>query len=246
MSQKVVVRCILMIILSFLAFFSAAAGLSYSAAASVVRDFSGESFHYVIKKFGVKAGEAQLEYHGLVELDGQKLVRIVFTADGFNFFDQEKIYADPGTLFPVRVERDLNIFGKKEQIVGFYNAKEGTARIVKYKSGKPVDEVVFEKDRPIDNLYCFLFRYRASGIFEEGAGFLMNLPTQDVKFKISGKTGAGFYPEADEAWFMESQPRKYRVWFGTGADKIPLRIDGAVGLAKTAMILRKYKSGKIE
>jgi len=204
-----------------------------------------ETFHYVIKKFGIKAGDAQLEYQGQVVFKGLALVKIIFRAQGFNFFDEETIYADPQTLFPVRVERDLNIFGKKERIVESYDAEHGSVRIVKYKSGKPVDEVVFEKDRPIDNLYCFLFRYRTAGIFKEGEEFLMNLPTQDVRFKIDGKTAVGFYPEADQAWFMESEPRKYRVWFGTGPNKIPLRIDGAVGLAKTAMILTDYVAHKI-
>jgi len=215
------------------------------AAASADLGSPSETFHYVIKKFGIKAGDARLEYHGPVNRGGVTLVKIVFIAQGFNFFDQETIYADPQTLFPVRVERDLNIFGKKEQIVESYDGQHGEVRIVKYKSGKPVDEMVFHKDRPVDNLYCFLFRYRRSGVFKAGEEFLMNLPTQDVRFKIDGKTAAGFYPEADEAWFMESEPSKYRVWFGTGPDKIPLRIDGAVGLAKTAMILTDYKANKI-
>lgn len=207
-------------------------------------DFTGERCVYSIKKFGIKAGFATLEYVGDLELGGKKVVLIVFTAKGFNFFDEEKIYADPETLLPVRVERDLNIFGKKENIVEYYDAQHNTVRIVKYKNGEQVDEVVFEQEQPIDNLYCFLYRYRQTGIFEKDARFRMYLPTKDVEFKIVGQEEIGFSNDGDTAWYMESQPREYRVWFGVGDQKIPLRIDGAVGLAKTAMILTEYESGK--
>jgi len=206
----------------------------------------GETLTYAIKKFGIKAGTATLVYHGLVEVNGTPYIQIVFTADGFNFFDEEKIFADPQTLLPLRVERGLNIFGKKEQIVEVYDPDRGTVSIKKYKGGKLVDETAFEQDRPIDNLYCFLYRYRMSGQFEPGQTFRMFLPTKDVEFEIIDKESVKFYQGADEAWYMQSRPAEYRIWFGTRQDKLPLRIDGAVGMARTAMILTDHRSGKMD
>ena len=147
---------------------------------------------------------------------------------------------------PIRVERDLNIFGSKERLIEFYDPEKKNVRIIKYKKDKKINEMFFEQDQPIDNLYCFLYRYRLNGKFEKGAMLRMYLPTKDVEFKIIRKEDVKFYSGADQAWFMQSRPNEYRVWFGSGHQKMPLRIDGAVGLAKTAMILREYQSGKIE
>ena len=85
----------------------------------------GETIQYDIKKLAVKAGEATLTFQGLVSLEGQSAFLITFASKGLKFFDEEKIYLDPPTFLPKRVERDLNIFGKKEEIIEYYNAQEG-------------------------------------------------------------------------------------------------------------------------
>ena len=229
-----------------LSLFTATLGCAQKTPAQAAVYAPGETFTYAIKKFGMRAGTATLVYHGPVEVSGTAYVQIVFTAKGFNFFDEEKIFADPETFLPLRVERDLNIFGKKEQIVETYDPNQGKVSIKKYKGKEMIEEASFEKDRPIDNLYCFLFRYRMSGQFEAGQTFQMFLPTKDVEFEIVGLERISFYPGEDEAWYMESRPASYRIWFNTKEGKMPLRIDGAVGMAKTAMILEDYKPGKIE
>ncbi len=205
-----------------------------------------ETLTYGIKKFGIRVGEATIEYTEEFDLGGKKAVQIIFTAKGIGFFDQEKIYADPKTMLPLRVERDLDLPVIKEHIVEYYDPQKNIVEIVKSKKGKKVDTVQFKRDHPIDNLYCFIYRYRRNGIFAEGEKFQMNLPTKDVSFEIVRREKNNFYKGADEAWFMESRPSEYRVWFGTQDPKLPLRIDGAVGMAKTAMILEDYQSNKIE
>ena len=54
--------------------------------------------------------------------------------------------------------------------------------------------------------------------------------------KISGKVY--------ETYFMQSKPAKYKVWFDTSDKKIPLRINGAVGINDTAMLMVGYQEGK--
>ncbi|HSV43428.1 MAG TPA: hypothetical protein VLJ10_02645 [Candidatus Bathyarchaeia archaeon] len=208
--------------------------------------FPQEKIIYTIKKFGMSAGQATLVYHGLIEEQGKALIKIVFTSDGFNFYDQEIIYADPGTLLPVRVERDLNIFGNKERIVENYYPQDHKVDIIKYKEEKVVDTVTFHNDQPIDNLYCFIYRYRSGGVFESGERFKMNLPTKTVALEIVKKTTITVAREKREAWLMQSDPKEYNVWFGADEQHTPLRIEGAAGLAKTVMIFEKHEIGKIQ
>lgn len=219
------------------------AGLGHS---EIVPYADGEILTYTIRKFGMKAGETVIEYKGLVDVDGMKQILITFTAKGFNFLDDERIFADPQTLLPLKVERNLNIFGKKERIVEHYNAQDNTVIIRKYNKNKFIEEIVFKKDKPIDNLYCYIFRYRTQGHFSEGQELRMSLPTKDVNFEIIRRETIEALAGQHEAWFMQSRPAEYQVWFSTGKERIPLRIDGAVGLAKTNMVLESYKKGKIE
>ena len=157
------------------------------------------------------------------------------SAQGFNFFDEEKIYIDPKTFLPLRVDRDLNIFGKKEKITEFYDARRGEVRIVK-KAGKKVTEQVLRKKGFLDNIYCFIYRYRAFGKFQIGDKFIMNLPTTDIFIQLFKKQKVKALGRTLDAFYMQSNPKKYRIWFDSGSGKFPLRIDGAVGFGNTSMI----------
>lgn len=199
----------------------------------------GETIHYDIKKFKMKVGEATLSFHGLVSLEGQSALLITFTSKGLKFFDEEKIYVDPRTFLPKRVERDLSIFGKKEKIVEHYNAKEGTVRVVKTARGKTTEQVI-KHSVPLDNIYCFIFRYRIMGKFAIGENLLVHLPTKDVQFQVQKPRKLQLEDREVDVCYMQSDPAQYRVWFDTGAHKVPLRIDGAISFGNTTMILHSY------
>lgn len=199
----------------------------------------GETIQYDIKKFKMKAGEATITFHGLVSLEGQGVLLITFTSKGLKFFDDERIYIDPRTFLPRLVERNLNIFGKKEKIVEHYNAKEGTVRVVKTARGKTTEQVI-KRSVPLDNIYCFIFRYRIMGKFTTGENLLIHLPTKDVQFQAQKPRRLQVGEREVDAYYMQNESAQYRVWFDTGAHKVPLRIDGAIGFGNTAMILRSY------
>ncbi|MBI2117734.1 hypothetical protein HYT95_02445, partial [Candidatus Peregrinibacteria bacterium] len=75
-------------------------------------------------------------------LEGRHLALIVFKADGFNFYDEEKIYTEPGTFRPVVVLRDfdLNVFGKGK-IREEYLTGEGKIKVIKESGGKKEEQV---------------------------------------------------------------------------------------------------------
>ena len=118
---------------------------------------NGEKIIYSIKKMGVKAGEASLVFHGSTRVKNKEVYLIQFTASALNFFDQEKIYVDPKTFYPVMVKRDLNIWGKKERITEEYLTDKGQVKITKNAGGKTTVQTI-EKKGAVDNIYCFIYR----------------------------------------------------------------------------------------
>ena len=200
---------------------------------------AGETITYDITKIGFKVGEAVLTYAGPRHVQCRDVILVTLVSKGPAFFDREAIYLDPATFLPLRVERAVRFPGKKETIVEYYDQARGRARIVKTARGT-ITERVIEKGRPIENIYGFIYRYRSSGEFHVGEKRGVHLPTRDVTFTLAGKEKFNAAGTVYEAYAMESMPAQYRVWFDVGAAKIPLRIDGAAGLGKTAMTLRLY------
>jgi hypothetical protein len=203
----------------------------------------GEIITYHIKKFKVTAGEATLQYHGLVEVDGVGAVGITFTAKALNFLDEEKIYLDPKTFYPLMVKRTLDLWGKKERIDEVYDHSRGEIKIVKTAGGKTTEQII-KREGQIDNIYAFIYRYRASGGGEIGDTLDVHLPTKDVSIKLTEKsnveTASG---KKVDAYFLQSDPKQYQLWISTSEQRIPLRIDGAVGLGKTMMVMSSYEPG---
>ncbi len=218
--------------------------LSTAFAAEPVLPFKkGEVITFAIKKLGVKAGDATLTFEGLVEVKGQPVYLIVFKADGFNFYDEEKIYVHPETFAPVMVLRDLNIFGSKEKISEEYFPQEGRIVITKTAGENTTTEEI-KKEGQIDNIYGVIYRYRAFGKFTPNDKVDLRLPTRDVTLKIEKSLKMKAAGKQYDAFYMSSVPSKYQVWFDAGAQKIPLKITGAVGMANTTMFLKSYKPGQ--
>ncbi len=201
----------------------------------------GEVIRYRIKNLGMNTGEATLAFKGVQKINGRDVYVIVFTAKAVNFFDEEKIYADAQTLYPLGVERDLNIFGKKEKITESYDAQKGVIKVTKSARGQTTEQIIHKRG-VIDNIYCFIYRQRMSGRFQPGDSFLIHLPTKDVTIKLVKKTQVAAAGRKFDAYYMESDPPQYKVWFDTGAKKIPLRINGSAGLGSTAMIMTEYRN----
>lgn len=201
--------------------------------------FVGEKIVYGIKQFGLPVGKTTLEFGGLRRLDGRNVYLVTFTSSALNFFDEEKIYIDSVTFLPVRVERDLNIFGKKEKITEYYQPQNNIVRIVKVVRGKTTEQVI-EKEGDLDNIYSFIYRYRKDGNFEIGDALTIKLPTKNVEIVLvkEGKLKAA--GKSFDAYYMQSKQKEYKVWFDSGERKLPLRIDGSMGIANTSMVMQSY------
>ena len=191
-----------------------------------------ETIHYALIQLGIKAGDATLRNVGPTVYRGKSTFLIVFKAQAINFWDEERIYTDPLNFYPLFVERDLNIFGRKEKISEVYDRAKSEIRVVKTAGGKQTEQAL-KKTGAIDNIYGFILRYRKRGSFKIGDVLDIKLPTKDLKIKLVKRINNSF--------FMQSSPAKYKIWFDSSARKWPLRISGAVGIANTVMEMTGYE-----
>jgi len=203
--------------------------------------FVGETITYTIKSLKISVGKATLTFKGEEEINGRAVYCIVFRATGPNFLDVEEIFADREGLYPVMVRRNLNIWGKKEQITEEYDHRQGLVKITKHVGDK-TEEQTIKKSGVLDNIYCFIYRYRHSGNFKLGDSLALNLPTQDIKISLNKRMKLKAAGKEYDSYYMMSDPAKYKVWFDSGDQKIPLRISGSVGLKNTDMVMTDYKA----
>ncbi len=199
----------------------------------------GETIEYDIKKFGLKIGEARIVFEGHNSIEGRDSLLIIFTSTAPRFFDEEKIYLDPITYYPIMVKRNLNIFGRREIIREDYSPADGTVKIIKYVNGKESKQVI-KKDRAMDNIYGFIYRYRKEGRFRIGETVKMFLPTKNIDITLIKQDKIRIAGKEYDTYFMQSMPPQYNIWFDTKGAKIPVRIDGSVGLKRTSMLLKSY------
>ncbi|MEI7997904.1 MAG: hypothetical protein WCH62_00140 [Candidatus Omnitrophota bacterium] len=182
---------------------------------------------------GVKVGDAQLRLVGPTVYKGQQTLLITFKAKGFNFVDEENIYLNSLTYKPLFVERTYN----NEKISEEYINDGRQINVTKTVNGKITKQVI-EKAMPADNIYGFIYRYRKEGSFKIGEVLELNLPTNDLKIKLVKRMQLKVIDQQYNAFYMQSNPSKYKIWFDASDKKIPLRINGGLG----TMVMTKYEN----
>lgn len=202
--------------------------------------YTGEKITYTVKIGPVKMGTSTLTYLGRTNLNGRDLETIMFKTTGLNFMDIEKIYAEPQTFYPVRVERTLNLWGRKMDIVEDYDTKDNSWRIIKREGGK-ITEEVFKSESRVQNIISVVYYYRQMADFEMGKPMEFNFASVKVKMGMKKIAAFPLRGRVYRAYLLQSMPRKYRVWLDSGERRLPLRIDGSLlGFGNTAMIMREY------
>lgn len=200
---------------------------------------SAETIHYSIRQMGFD-GEATLSLVGPTDYRGHKTVLIVFRATGRNFSDEENIYVDPVTYKPLYVERNfsLSVFGQGKTLEDYVSSK-GEIIITK-TDGDRVTRQVINKAGDVDNIYGFIFRYRKEGSFKIGDVLNMTLPTKDLKIRLVSRNIINIGGKNYDAYYMQSQPGRYKIWFDSSERRWPLRITGTIGFISSVMTMTGY------
>jgi hypothetical protein len=181
---------------------------------------------------------------GIVDLFGKKVNLVTFRTQVIGFSDLEKIYIDPQTSLPLRVERDIAFALVKEFIVEEYFPEKSAAVITKYKRQKKVGEHVYNSDGPIQNAVILPFILRKEPQLQVGWQTQIRLPAK-YQVKLAGieeiKVPAGKF----SAYHFVSVPDKFEIWISNDSRRVPLKIKDTGGLGYS-LAMKDYKTLKGE
>lgn len=207
------------------------------AAKSPFKD--GETLSFRIDMGFFPVGKAKLVFQGKTKLNGQEVYLIKFITNTANFKDTETIYAQLGSFLPLRVERNINLWGAVSKIVEEYDQKEKSVKISKTEFGKTTEQTI-NSNSEIQNVICMLYYYRLAGNIELGKTLAINLPLKQIVVEAKEIKSVKLPKGKFEAFILESVPGGYDFWFDIGPRKMPLRITGAITFGNAAMVLTDF------
>ena len=194
-----------------------------------------EKFRYGIYLTGFKIGESTISFEGIKELNGRDVVFITMESKAPSFYDYEEIYGSVDDFTPLLVKRKVRMLGEDIQITEEYDQENKKVTITRKSKETKVQTISSEKQ--LNNIILFLFYLRTKKRLEIGEKIAFNLPTKSLEMVISKTTSIKTPKGRFEAYYLESSPSKYRAWFSSDEDLIPLRIDGAVGFGNTRLVI---------
>lgn len=175
---------------------------------------------------------------GIVELLGKKVSFVVFKTNVVGFDDTEKIYGDPDTGLPLRVERDISMWMHDEDITEEYFPNLNKVTISKFEGRKKVQELNFSAKGPIQNAILVPFSIRKEKKLNVGWSAKIRLPEE---FKVElDKIGEVTVPAGTfKAYHFISDPRKFEIWISCDDSRVPVKITG-FGAFSYTLAMKKH------
>jgi len=208
---------------------------------SIQPNYVGEKIIYDVRLGKLYLGKAQFNNLANVQLDGRFLSVMTMETKLARFTDMEKIYSDPKTLLPIKVERDILNWFIQERITEDYDQDNFTVTIIKNK-GAGQEKLVIKKDSHIHNAVLLPYYVRRIPKLDVGRIIIANLPTRRLEIKLVSiediKVPAGTF----KAFHFKSTPKQIEIWISTDERKIPLKIQGT-GIFAYSMVMSEYIPG---
>lgn len=200
---------------------------------------TGERIVYSVKMGIVPMGKAICTQLPQQELNGRRVNVMTFETKVKGFYDLEKIYSDPATMLPLRVERLVRMSGT-ERIIEEYDQQKYSLTITKRKGNKTEKQVINKKG-PIHNAILLPFFVRNKKL-EQGWNFVAQLPTQEFTIHLEGTkritTAAGMF----DCYSFSSVPKRFEILISNDQRRIPVKMTGTSGLGYT-LVMREYTPG---
>ena len=189
----------------------------------------GEKIVYEVRLHSLHLGRAIFEHLPQAELNNRQVNLMTFTTRLTRFNDVEKIYCDPETYLPIRIERNISTFPTPEKITEEYDAARFSVDITKIK-GRREEKISFQQDSPIQNAILLPFSVRDIPGLEVGWHMEVTLPAQKYEIKLVSIEDVSVPAGTFKAYRFESDPKKFEIWVSVDARRIPLKIKGMGGL----------------
>ena len=194
-------------------------------------EYRGENIVYTINPFG----KAEYNDLGLVDFQGRKLKLITFKTSVLGFRDLEKIYADPNTGLPIRVERDISWPLSKEYLTEEYSPQDHSLVIKKFIKNKLVKEYSFKGAGPMHNAILLPFYLRTIKDLSVGWSLDVRIP-EEFKVTLVSIDEIELPMGKFSAYHFSSLPHKFEIWISKDDHRIPLMIKGMGGVGYSMRI----------
>lgn len=200
-----------------------------------------EKIAYSVYFNGIPSGYIEWEYCGRQEVDGVVADVLSLNSDTsiFNLLDldsKERVFLNSETSLPVKVERDIVFFGKKEIIKEIYDQKRGQIKIT--RSNSEGSEDILTQDIPIHNILELLYFFPENLALEPGRWMTFNLPTQKVRIKMVKERALKINGAKHNTYFLVGRgAKRFSLWLDK-EKKIPLRLE-FISLAGKVTVVRK-------
>lgn len=186
--------------------------------------------------YGIQpAGKSEYADWGLTYVEGHPANLVIFKTQALGFRDTEKIYSDPASLLPMRVERDVRYFFKKEDIVERYDQKNFKVTITKFKGQRKISEQTISSDGPIYNAVLLPFYLRKVSELQIGWSFEFRVP-QKFKATLISIEEIHLNHQRVKAYHFTSEPHKFEIWISDDQLRIPLKIESFGGFNYTLLL----------
>ena len=143
--------------------------------------YLGEKIVYSIKFGGLNLGSARFNYMARAKINGQPAFLMTLETRLSRFRDTKKIYGDPQTLLPIRIERSIINWFSREQIIEDYDQAAYSVTIRKTVGKKREEPLVIKKSGPIQNAIILPHYVRRLPNLGLGTVFSVNLPNREFK-----------------------------------------------------------------
>jgi hypothetical protein len=196
--------------------------------------YAGEKIIYTLSPLG----RAEYNDLGEVEIDGKRLNRVTFRTQIMGFDDTETIYSDTQNHLPVKVERDISKWSRKEHLIEQYDQTNFELTIDKFKKKKKVKHYSFKKDGLIQNAILLPFYLR--GVNDLNIGWEIKVRVPD-EFTIRLESIEQIEVPAGKfmAYHFTSIPEKIEIWISKDDLRLPIKIKGP-GDIKYTMTMKKH------
>lgn len=170
-------------------------------------------------------GHSEYQDYGLTQVEGKKLNLVVFKTKVATFDDTEKIYSDPDTSLPVKVERYISMWPVKEYITEDYIASQNKLVIKKFEGGKLKEEFEFKGKGPIHNAVLLPFSLRRAADLNIGWAMDIRFPAE-FRVTLSSIEDVTVPAGTFKAYHFTSVPPKFEIWISKDSQRVPLKIKG--------------------
>jgi len=193
-----------------------------------------ESIKYLISP----VGRAEYNYLGVVDFEGKKVNLVKFKNKVLLVEDAQKIYSDPESSLPCKIERTISKPWGKEYITREYDQKNFTVVVKRFHGKKLINEQTIKADGPIQDVIMLPFYLSRLPDLKAGMAFEARLP-EAIRLKVVSVDEISVPAGKFKAYHLKSIPDKIEIWINKDTPRIPLKIQGKFAL-NYSMVMKEY------